>query len=351
MRVLLIHASADAKQATAFADVLEEHRGGFEVVRADEHATTTPSEHFHAVVLLWSHRLRPFPQHLDRAALDAWIENQLVLIALDDSERPLGLRDLLVVDAAGPRQIELIKISASAVRDALDTGTVSDFPDAEPPPPPASARGGGALVEYTGPLAFVALGLLIAGWLASSSAGRSILAGLLGLGLIVAIALFAWRQLMSWRLRQTLRSDDRVVRGIALGQTEPALPQASDLFVSYARADAAIVDQIVMAVLSAGKGIWIDRDAIRSGESWAGEIVRAIKAARGVLVMCSPKAFGSDHVKREVYLADKYKKPIVPIFVEPAEPPDDFEYFLAGLQRLDWYTASAQDRTAAIAKL
>ena len=59
---------------------------------------------------------------------------------------------------------------------------------------------------------------------------------------------------------------------------------------------------------SKGNTFWLDQQNISGGEGWAGEIVRAIKAAKGVLVMCSKAAFESDHVKREIYLADRYRK-------------------------------------------
>ena len=46
-------------------------------------------------------------------------------------------------------------------------------------------------------------------------------------------------------------------------------------------------------------------------------------SSTGVMVMCSPNAFESDHIKREVYLADRYKKPMLPVFIADAQPPED----------------------------
>ncbi|HVY84234.1 MAG TPA: TIR domain-containing protein, partial [Caulobacterales bacterium] len=84
---------------------------------------------------------------------------------------------------------------------------------------------------------------------------------------------------------------------------------------------------------------------------WAGEIVRAIRGAKGVIVMCSSAAFESDHVKREVYLADRYKKPLVPVFIEDAKPPEDFEYFFAGVQWLKLFETPEPERPAAVLRL
>jgi hypothetical protein len=120
--------------------------------------------------------------------------------------------------------------------------------------------------------------------------------------------------------------------------------------VSYAHADNTAVLPVVEAVQAQGRSVWLDKGGIAPGEGWAGEIVRAIKAARGVIVMCSTHAFESDHVKREVYLADRYKKPMLPVFIEAAAPPEDFEYFFAGVQWLELHKTPEADRAAAIAR-
>ena len=131
---------------------------------------------------------------------------------------------------------------------------------------------------------------------------------------------------------------------------EAAKPNSSALFVSYAHADSPSVTPVVEAVKHEGREVWMDKEGIQAGNSWAGEIVRAIKGAHGVMVMCSPHAFESDHVKREVYLADRYKKPMLPVFIEPADLPEDFEYFFANVQWLELHKTPEADRAAAIAK-
>ena len=103
-------------------------------------------------------------------------------------------------------------------------------------------------------------------------------------------------------------------------------------------------------VKGAGRQVWIDKGGIQAGEGWAGEIVRGIKGSSGVMVMCSPNAFESDHIKREVYLADRYKKPMLPVFIADAKPPEDFEYFFAGVQWLELFRLPEAERPAAIGR-
>jgi hypothetical protein len=64
--------------------------------------------------------------------------------------------------------------------------------------------------------------------------------------------------------------------------------------------------------------------------------------------MCSTAAFESDHVKREVYLADRYKKRLLPVYIEEAAPPEDFEYFFAGVQHLRLYETPEAERGPAL---
>jgi hypothetical protein len=41
---------------------------------------------------------------------------------------------------------------------------------------------------------------------------------------------------------------------------------------------------------------------------------------------------------------------MAPVFLEAAQPPDDFEYFFAGVQWLELYKLSDAERPAAIGK-
>jgi hypothetical protein len=130
----------------------------------------------------------------------------------------------------------------------------------------------------------------------------------------------------------------------------PAPPPSNAVFVSYARANAPIVLPICEAVKKEGNHLWLDQEGIGAGEGWAGEIVRAIRTVKGVAVMCSHAAFESDHVKREIYLADRYKKRLLPVFIEDASPPEDFEYFFAGVQWLKLHETPEAERGVAMAR-
>jgi hypothetical protein len=134
------------------------------------------------------------------------------------------------------------------------------------------------------------------------------------------------------------------------GDMKKAMEGPTAVFISYAHADNDAVTPVVKAVEANGRPVWIDKTGIQTGDGWAGEIVRAIKGAKGMLVMCSARAFESDHIKREVYIADRYKKPMAPVFLEAAQPPEDFEYFFAAVQWLELYKVPEAERFAAIGR-
>lgn len=144
-----------------------------------------------------------------------------------------------------------------------------------------------------------------------------------------------------WLLRRTRRP----VELAAAGQTVsieavaaavvamPPPPLADALFVSYAHHDLSRVDPLVSQIEAMGRTVWIDRVGMTGGPGWAGQITRAIKGSRAVVLMASPSAYASDQVVRELYLAMGAKKLIVPIELEPAELPDELAYILAPFQR------------------
>ncbi len=119
-----------------------------------------------------------------------------------------------------------------------------------------------------------------------------------------------------------------------------------EVFVSYSHADKDAVYPIVELVEGLGRQVWIDRDAMKAGQGWAGMIVRAIKSSQTFCIMCSARAFDSSHVRREVYLADKYGKTLLPIRLDDAQMPEDIEYFLIDRQWIDMSAVPEDQREA-----
>jgi hypothetical protein len=405
MFVFIVHAEADqatADDLKAFLKsrglVTETETGarGFRHLQASD-----------VVVALWSQK-SVFGTHrmmMERRMLDAWADGRLVLVKLDHGFLPVGLRDLPAIDASFEtgRQLSVWPQVDRATREAMNralvenqnrpsgvgsggpgtlNSTYGDVREAMRPSPvrktrsapriegddevvAAKAKRGGAL----GALAFlVAVGVLGGSvWLALNSPGDFTISlptaalGIEGLGDLhltslqaagigAATGIVLVLMVMSVGRSKPKRKTQKRAEALPAAAAASGPASSAALFISYAHADNAAVTPVVDAVKANGREVWMDKTGLQTGDGWAGEIVRAIKGAGGIMVMCSKRAFESDHVKREIYLADRYKKPMKPVFLEAAQPPEDFEYFFAGVQWLELYKLPEADRPAAIGK-
>lgn len=346
MTVFLAHAPADREAAEALEKVLE-RRGQF-VETDDGRTALRPVQTSDVYVLLVSKDLvfAPTRLRLEQRALDAWSDGRLLVVKLDHGIAPVGLRDLPAIDASFEAQREFAwQKVADAVREQLS----APQPEGETAQPDAPAKKkGGALFKWAlGAVALVAVATPLLSVQLQSTAGDLVFFGIqytwLQFGVAVASA-FAFVILAALVTNMLSRLGRRRARPTQAPQSQGA----DAVFVSYARANSTMVLPVIEAAQAEGRKFWFDQQGLNGGENWAGEIVRAIRGAAGVMVMCSKAAFESDHVKREVYLADRYRKKLVPVFIEQAEPPEDFEYFFANLQSLNLFETPEAERPQAL---
>jgi hypothetical protein len=104
--------------------------------------------------------------------------------------------------------------------------------------------------------------------------------------------------------------------------TRETMPTLSEdiIFISYSRRDTEVMQRIVLFLRDQGFKVWVDNERLIPGTSiWEEEIEKAIKAASTVLVIMSPDSKNSEWVRREISLADQYRKHILPILVHGDE--------------------------------
>ncbi len=289
-------------------------------------------------------------------AIKAWSEDRLVLVALDDTPLPMGLRDQSAIRFTHyDDYIQLDQIAKTVRRLApLERPGRPRF--AEPPEPSASSPSRKVVDAYPErhlasksgrsklPADLIAvligsglLGIFIAWLFIQAADATKLLAAyvLMWVALAVgaAIALFAVYRFYS---RRPAKIAARVQLPAApASRPAPNADVSRDVFISYSWKDSRVVESLVSRIEAAGYGVWIDRTA-RDGASarYAGPIVRAIRSSRVVAVMCSRNAFGSDHVVREVYVAGDFKKPFLRVDLDGADVPDELLYFLTGFPRM-----------------
>lgn len=115
------------------------------------------------------------------------------------------------------------------------------------------------------------------------------------------------------------------------------------VFLSYASADREQALAVADALEAAGVRVWIDRTGISGGESYAAAIGEAIRGCGALVLLCSAAAFASRNVRQEIALAWKHGRSILPLRLEPVEPPPELEYWLEAAQ---WVDALERSRTS-----
>lgn len=373
MTVFIAHAPVDAAVAEALEKFLE-RRGQF--VEADDGQTALrPIQASDVLILLVSKDLvfAPMRLRLEQRALDAWADGRLIVVKLDHGIAPVGLRDLPAIDASFEAQREFKwQEVANAMRDKLRAAPTAPAGETRTAPKPPGRSGGWLAVLFHVLLALpglaalaVAVSIYLVNRIGPTPGGwPELLAGVDAFGMrygaTVGLTVWVFASAIALTVLVMLLLLARIFRGPAkrvapapAAEAEApasAPPVSQAVFVSYARANSALVLPVVEGAQQQGRKFWLDQQGISAGDSWAGEIVRAIKSAAGVVVMCSKAAFESDHVKREIYLADRYQRRLIPVFVEEAEPPEDFEYFFAGVQHLKLFETPEAERADALAR-
>jgi hypothetical protein len=116
-------------------------------------------------------------------------------------------------------------------------------------------------------------------------------------------------------------------------------PGPIDIFVSHAKEDSAVAEQVVTTMEARGFRCWIALRDIPPGSAFETALVRAIRASRVMVVVWSDAASQSRHVQREVRIASEEEGlTILPLRIEQAPMSEVFLYHLSGSQ---WFDASS----------
>jgi len=106
------------------------------------------------------------------------------------------------------------------------------------------------------------------------------------------------------------------------------------IFISHSSKDKEAADRLCRALEQRGLRCWIAPRDVTPG-SYAASIIRAIRGAGGLLLLSTENALASEHVRRELDRAASGGVPIVPLRLDDARPPEQIEYYLAGMHWLD----------------
>ncbi len=122
------------------------------------------------------------------------------------------------------------------------------------------------------------------------------------------------------------------------------------VFISYASADKTRAEGVCGALEAEDVACWMAPRDIPSGARYAATIGDAIQASELVLLVFSESANGSEMVERELELAAKYKKPIVPVRFEDVAPRAGVEFYISASQWFDAYAGSRRRHLGRLAE-
>lgn len=96
-----------------------------------------------------------------------------------------------------------------------------------------------------------------------------------------------------------------------------------DIFISYSSGDRTAARRFAQRFVEEGFTVWWDA-ALHSGETFDEVIETALKSAKAVVVLWSPRSVTSRWVRAEATLADRRNK-LAPVTIEPCDRPIIFE--------------------------
>ena len=108
-----------------------------------------------------------------------------------------------------------------------------------------------------------------------------------------------------------------------------------DVFISYSRKDAEIVDQICSLFKQNNISYWIDKQDIYAGGEFLGDIVQAIRKCKITLFISSAHSNNSIYTAKEVAMAFNEGKYIIPYRIDASSFNKNLELVLCDLNWMD----------------
>ena len=107
------------------------------------------------------------------------------------------------------------------------------------------------------------------------------------------------------------------------------------VFISHARDDHAVAEQICRLLEENGIGCWIAPRNVDAGRDYADQILDGIESTRVMVLLLSGPANDSIFVKREVERAISKGKVVIPFRIQEVQPSRSLELFISNHQWID----------------
>ncbi len=108
------------------------------------------------------------------------------------------------------------------------------------------------------------------------------------------------------------------------------------VFISYSRKDTENIKPICSILNDLNIKYWLDVNGVYSGENYKDVICDAIKKAILVIFISSKNSNASNNVAKEISLADKFGKTIIPILLDKTPYAPRINYDLSSIDSIDY---------------
>ncbi len=109
------------------------------------------------------------------------------------------------------------------------------------------------------------------------------------------------------------------------------------IFISHSSKDQKVARTICTALENRGLTCWVYSRNIQPGQNFQEQIVRAIRAAKIMVLVFTANANNSNEIKKELALASQNNLVIIPVRIEDVTPNEAFAYEFATRQWIDLF--------------
>lgn len=111
------------------------------------------------------------------------------------------------------------------------------------------------------------------------------------------------------------------------------------VFLSHSHADAPLAAKVTAALRTRGLDVWDPDAQLLPGDNWAAEVARALEQSQAMVVLLTPQAVQSRHVRRDIEYAlgaKSYSHRLIPVVVgDPSQIPEhEIPWIVRRLPRL-----------------
>ena len=110
-----------------------------------------------------------------------------------------------------------------------------------------------------------------------------------------------------------------------------------EIFITYSSKDQKVAGIICTALENRGLTCWISSRDVKPGQNFQEQIVRAIRAAKIMVLVFTANANNSNEIKKELALASQNNLVVIPVRIEDVTPNEAFAYEFATRQWIDLF--------------